>query len=206
MLGRETDEESRATFDCDAAVQLGPTEIMEDIQDAEQADADVEPIEDAKIPRSIEDFQLGQLFDVIWGLKTDEQVIEGEEKEAYQQDQKYQKDEQRLKGFDKLAEKLRFSSEVGTCATDAAEMPRFDPNRHCPELGNKGVEGGILGLLQLPQGQAAVQQLAQTGQEADWRECHRQVVAQRLFLDHGANSAGDAQENDLRPVEEPKKP
>lgn len=71
--------------------------------------------------------------------------------------------------------------------------------RHCPELGNKGVEGGILGLLQLPEGRAAVAQLAQTAQEAtllgpkcafmcaeaDWRECHRQVVAQRLLLDFG---------------------
>eukprot|EP00434_Breviolum_minutum_P013922 symbB.v1.2.012279.t1/scaffold845.1/size159878/9 len=98
-------------------------------------------------------------FDVIWGLKKDEQVIEGEEKDveqdlkqqpwinfwdrarlmnleavlqaeedtvkaeekdvertasrgkAYQQDGKYQKDQKRLKGFTKLAEKLRFSSE-----------------------------------------------------------------------------------------------
>jgi len=71
--------------------------------------------------------------------------------------------------------------------------------RHCPELGNKGVEGGILGLLQLPEGKAAVCQLAKTAEEAtllgpkcafmcaeaDWRECHRQVVAQRLMLDFG---------------------
>ena len=32
--------------------------------------------------------------------------------QAYDQDGKYQKDQQRLKGFTKLAEKLRFSSEA----------------------------------------------------------------------------------------------
>ena len=34
--------------------------------------------------------------------------------EAYEQDQKYQKDKQRLKGFNKLEEKLRFSNQEGS--------------------------------------------------------------------------------------------
>eukprot|EP00913_Durusdinium_trenchii_P006835 g6426.t1 len=66
-------------------------------------------------------------------------------------------------------------------------------------LGNKGVEGGILALLELPEGRAAVARLAESASqatlagpksafmcaEADWRECHRQVVAQRLLQDFG---------------------
>ncbi|CAJ1441208.1 unnamed protein product [Effrenium voratum] len=71
--------------------------------------------------------------------------------------------------------------------------------RHCPQLGNKGVEGGILGLLELPEGRQAVHTLAQSAEqatlagpkvafmcaEADWRDCHRQVVAQRLMELYG---------------------
>lgn len=53
-------------------------------------------------------------------LQAEEDTVKAEEKDvertasrgkAYQQDQKYQKDEQRLKGFSKLAEKLRFSNQ-----------------------------------------------------------------------------------------------
>eukprot|EP00439_Symbiodinium_sp_Y106_P050677 s876_g6.t1 len=71
--------------------------------------------------------------------------------------------------------------------------------RHCPQLGNKGVDGGILALLATEDGAAALEKLASSARqatllgpktammcaEADWRECHRQVVAQRLLEDFG---------------------
>ncbi|CAE7511930.1 unnamed protein product [Symbiodinium natans] len=71
--------------------------------------------------------------------------------------------------------------------------------RHCPELGNKGVDGGILALLATEAGAAALEKLATTASEAthlgpktammcaeaDWRDCHRQVVAQRLLEQFG---------------------
>mmetsp|Transcript_36504 Transcript_36504/g.66910 ORF Transcript_36504/g.66910 Transcript_36504/m.66910 type:complete len:252 (+) Transcript_36504:43-798(+) len=62
--------------------------------------------------------------------------------------------------------------------------------RHCPQLGNK--VGGIAKLLQLPEGEAALFELATAAEswnqgataymcaEGPWRECHRQVVAQQL--------------------------
>ena len=71
--------------------------------------------------------------------------------------------------------------------------------RHCPQLGNKGVDGGILALLATEDGAAALEKLAATASEAtlmgpktaimcaeaDWHECHRQVVAQRLLESFG---------------------
>lgn len=74
--------------------------------------------------------------------------------------------------------------------------------RHCPELGNK--VGGIAQLLRQPEGQAALAELAAAAKraapalaweegrapegataymcaEADWRDCHRQVIAQELL-------------------------
>jgi len=71
--------------------------------------------------------------------------------------------------------------------------------RHCPQLGNKGVDGGIAKLLRQPEGQAALLELYEAAQratpcggatafmcaEADWRDCHRQVVAQKLFEEYG---------------------
>jgi hypothetical protein len=74
--------------------------------------------------------------------------------------------------------------------------------RHCPELGNK--VGGIAHLLCQPEGEAAMMQLVQAARdaapgpawadgrppggataymcaEADWRDCHRQVIAQQLL-------------------------
>jgi len=70
--------------------------------------------------------------------------------------------------------------------------------RHCPELGNK--VGGIAHLLEQPEGQAAFAQLAEAAEEggqrggaylaymcaeADWRDCHRQVISQKLLKDCG---------------------
>ena len=66
--------------------------------------------------------------------------------------------------------------------------------RHCPELGNK--VGGIAYLLQQPEGQAALAELAAAPMrpdgatafmcaEAEWRDCHRQVIAQRLMEHYG---------------------
>lgn len=71
--------------------------------------------------------------------------------------------------------------------------------RHCPQLGNKGVDGGILALLATEDGAAALEKLASSARqatllgpktammcaEADWHECHRQVVAQRLLEEFG---------------------
>lgn len=69
--------------------------------------------------------------------------------------------------------------------------------RHCPELGNKE-GGGIAHLLMQPDGQKALAELAAESDferanlegataymcaEADWRDCHRQVIAQRLVED-----------------------
>lgn len=70
--------------------------------------------------------------------------------------------------------------------------------RHCPELGNK--VDGIAHLLRQPEGQAALQELIiaahdrQSGAtaymcaEADWRDCHRQVIAQKLQQDFAVTS------------------
>eukprot|EP00927_Polykrikos_kofoidii_P048611 TRINITY_DN42864_c0_g1_i1.p1 TRINITY_DN42864_c0_g1~~TRINITY_DN42864_c0_g1_i1.p1 ORF type:complete len:263 (+),score=39.47 TRINITY_DN42864_c0_g1_i1:74-862(+) len=71
--------------------------------------------------------------------------------------------------------------------------------RHCPELGNK--VDGIAVLLQKPEGQRALAELAAAAvsatsgdrsgataymcAEADWRDCHRQVIAQKLMEDYG---------------------
>jgi len=70
--------------------------------------------------------------------------------------------------------------------------------RHAPELGNK--VDGIARLLQRPEGQRALVELAAASDferanvegataymcaEADWRDCHRQVIAQRLREDFG---------------------
>jgi len=75
--------------------------------------------------------------------------------------------------------------------------------RHCPALGNK--VGGIASLLKQPEGQAAIAELVEKAQqasavpgmpavagataymcaEAAWRDCHRQVVAQKLLEDYG---------------------
>lgn len=73
--------------------------------------------------------------------------------------------------------------------------------RHCPELGNKATDGkyggGIVHLLQQPEGQVALCELATAARdesrgatayfcaEADWRDCHRQVIAQRLLTEYG---------------------
>lgn len=73
--------------------------------------------------------------------------------------------------------------------------------RHCPELGNKATDGkyggGIVHLLQQPEGQVALRELAIAARdesrgatayfcaEAEWRDCHRQVVAQRLLTEYG---------------------
>lgn len=71
--------------------------------------------------------------------------------------------------------------------------------RHCPQLGNKGVDGGIAKLLRQPEGQAALFELCEAARratpcggttafmcaEADWRDCHRQVVAQKLLDEYG---------------------
>lgn len=73
--------------------------------------------------------------------------------------------------------------------------------RHCPELGNKATDGkyggGIVHLLQQPEGQVALSELATAARnesggatayfcaEADWKDCHRQVVAQRLLAEYG---------------------
>eukprot|EP00929_Paragymnodinium_shiwhaense_P008367 TRINITY_DN112319_c0_g1_i1.p1 TRINITY_DN112319_c0_g1~~TRINITY_DN112319_c0_g1_i1.p1 ORF type:complete len:294 (-),score=35.99 TRINITY_DN112319_c0_g1_i1:310-1131(-) len=70
--------------------------------------------------------------------------------------------------------------------------------RHCPELGNK--VDGIAKLLRRPEGQASLKELAEAAYEAgkdarlpataymcaeaDWRDCHRQVVAQKLLEDY----------------------
>eukprot|EP00928_Gymnodinium_smaydae_P008738 TRINITY_DN13203_c0_g1_i1.p1 TRINITY_DN13203_c0_g1~~TRINITY_DN13203_c0_g1_i1.p1 ORF type:complete len:259 (-),score=48.49 TRINITY_DN13203_c0_g1_i1:278-1012(-) len=75
--------------------------------------------------------------------------------------------------------------------------------RHCPELGNK--VDGIGQLLRRPEGKRALEELAASAQraaaaaaapgcsplsaaataymcaEADWRDCHRQVIAQELL-------------------------
>eukprot|EP00931_Biecheleriopsis_adriatica_P109930 TRINITY_DN84207_c0_g1_i1.p1 TRINITY_DN84207_c0_g1~~TRINITY_DN84207_c0_g1_i1.p1 ORF type:complete len:265 (-),score=49.82 TRINITY_DN84207_c0_g1_i1:53-847(-) len=70
--------------------------------------------------------------------------------------------------------------------------------RHCPELGNKGVDGGIAALLRKPEGRAALDELAASARkatpcggatafmcaEADWQDCHRQVIAQKLLEDY----------------------
>ncbi|CAE8603069.1 unnamed protein product [Polarella glacialis] len=65
--------------------------------------------------------------------------------------------------------------------------------RHCPELGNK--VGGIVHLLAQPEGQAALTDLVLAASrvnegataymcaEADWRDCHRQVISQKLLHD-----------------------
>jgi len=67
--------------------------------------------------------------------------------------------------------------------------------RHCPELGNK--VGGIANLLRQPEGQAALAELAAAAvavpaaataymcAEADWRDCHRQVISQQLLCEYG---------------------
>lgn len=71
--------------------------------------------------------------------------------------------------------------------------------RHCPQLGNKGVDGGIAALLRKPEGRLALAELATAARsvtlcgpasafmcaEADWRDCHRQVVAHKLLEEHG---------------------
>lgn len=71
--------------------------------------------------------------------------------------------------------------------------------RHCPQLGNKGVDGGIAGLLRQAEGRVALAELASAARnttlsggvaafmcaEADWRDCHRQVIAQKLLEEHG---------------------
>ncbi|CAK9060510.1 unnamed protein product [Durusdinium trenchii] len=116
----------------------------------------------------------GQLrFDVIWGLKTDEQVIEGQEQEveedlkkqpftnfldrarlmnleavlkaeedtvkdeekdversasrgkAYEKDEGYSRDQQRLKSFSKLADRLRFSNEESQELSDLQQKLKF---------------------------------------------------------------------------------
>jgi len=80
---------------------------------------------------------------------------------------------------------------------DALCSQRGISYRHCPELGNK--VDGITHLLRQPQGQAALSELAAranqppTAQgaiaymcaEADWRDCHRQVIAQQLLEEYG---------------------
>ncbi|CAK9060508.1 unnamed protein product [Durusdinium trenchii] len=112
-------------------------------------------------------------FDVIWGLKTDEQVIEGQEQEveedlkkqpftnfldrarlmnleavlkaeedtvkdeekdversasrgkAYEKDEGYSRDQQRLKSFSKLADRLRFSNEESQELSDLQQKLKF---------------------------------------------------------------------------------
>jgi len=82
--------------------------------------------------------------------------------------------------------------------------------RHCPELGNK-LDGGIAHLLRQPEGQAALAELeaaatraapgpaweaghapegatAYMCAEADWRDCHRQVIAQQLLFTYNVRT------------------
>eukprot|EP00930_Biecheleria_cincta_P046120 TRINITY_DN31809_c0_g1_i1.p1 TRINITY_DN31809_c0_g1~~TRINITY_DN31809_c0_g1_i1.p1 ORF type:complete len:250 (+),score=40.46 TRINITY_DN31809_c0_g1_i1:114-863(+) len=84
--------------------------------------------------------------------------------------------------------------------------------RHCPALGNKGVDGGIAALLKQPEGAAAIEELVAAARkatpcggatafmcaEADWRDCHRQVVAQQL-LQHGVVTTHICRDGSLEP-------
>lgn len=78
--------------------------------------------------------------------------------------------------------------------------------RHCPELGNK--VGGIAHLLRQPEGRAALAALAAAAAEgataymcaeADWRDCHRQVISQRLFEDYGITSTHILRDGSAQP-------
>jgi len=81
--------------------------------------------------------------------------------------------------------------------------------RHCPELGNK--VGGIARLLAQPEGQAELEKLAAAVRpapeaataymcaETDWRDCHRQVIAQRLLEDFGITSLHIMRDGSLEP-------
>lgn len=84
--------------------------------------------------------------------------------------------------------------------------------RHCPALGNKGVDGGIAALLKRPEGSSAIKELVAAARkatpcggatafmcaEADWRDCHRQVVAQEL-LQHGIVTTHICRDGSLEP-------
>lgn len=85
--------------------------------------------------------------------------------------------------------------------------------RHCPALGNKGVDGGIGALLKLPEGSAAIEELVAAARkatpcggatafmcaEADWRDCHRQVIAQQLLHQHGIVTTHIGRDGSLEP-------
>lgn len=89
-------------------------------------------------------------------------------------------------------------------ALEASAAKRGLTYRHCPALGNK--VGGIAQLLRQPEGQEALAALAAAAAdggarcassvgvpcvtaymcaEADWKDCHRQVIAERLLQDYG---------------------